>query len=418
MDNPRQRKKGRKTVDGTKQKGSSSTKSVDGKQQAQTRSPCVQCLLMFCAVVGVVTAVILILPCPADPQEYSFPDPPKLEGPLAPNTVLSRTERFLEGKVMGPESLVTYKGDLYTGTADGKVLRIRGEEVTLVGRTGTPPCGTYETEPTCGRPLGMRVDSLGNLYIADAYLGLLKMNISTGEHETLIPMDVEVAGHKMMFPNDLAIDRDGVIYLSDSSLTWQRRDVFSLVMEMKPDGRVLRYDTKTKQVRQIMDGISFSNGVELSPDQSYLVVAETSKARILKHHLRGEHAGRTDVLTDNLPGLPDNVRRSSRGGYWVALAATRGTKGPNLMDAIQARAWLKRLIFKVLPMHLVLLAAPQYGLILEIDETGAIVASYHDPEAKSIASGSEIHEHEGHLYIGSYVARFLGRLALEELDRL
>ncbi|CAH1262052.1 APMAP [Branchiostoma lanceolatum] len=416
MENPRQRKKGRK-AGGSKERGRS-TKPVDNNHQAQTRSPCTLCLVVFGAILGVLTAVLLILPCPADPQEYSFSDPRKLEGPLAPNTILSRTEHFVEGKVIGPESLVTYKGDLYTGTADGKVLRIRGEEVTLVGRTGAPPCGTYETEPTCGRPLGMRVDSLGNLYIADAYMGLLKMNISTGEHETLIPMDVEVAGHKMMFPNDLAIDRDGVIYLSDSSLTWQRRDVFSLVMEMKPGGRVLRYDTKTKQVRQIMDGITFANGVELSPDQSYLVVAETSTARILKHHLRGEHAGRTDVLTDNLPGLPDNIRRSSRGGYWVGLAATRGTNGLNILDAVQARAWLKRLMFKVLPMNLVLLAAPRYGLIVKIDEAGAIVASYHDPGAKSIAGGSEIHEHDGHLYIGSYFARFIGKLSIEELDRL
>ncbi|XP_035670101.1 adipocyte plasma membrane-associated protein-like [Branchiostoma floridae] len=417
MEHPRQRKKGRK-AEGSKEKRSPG-KPLDRKHQTQqTRTPCVQCLVVFCAFLGLLTTVLMILPCPADPQEYSFSAPPKLEGPLAPNTILSRAEHFVEGKVAGPESLVTYKGDLYTGTADGRVLRIRGEEVTLVGRTGTPPCGTYETEPTCGRPLGMRVDSLGNLYIADAYLGLLKMNISTGEHKTLIPMDVEVAGHKMMFPNDLAMDQDGVIYLSDSSLTWQRRDVFSLVLEMKPEGRVLRYDTKTKQVRQIMDGINFANGVELSPDQSYLVVAETSTARILKHHLRGDHAGRTEVLADNLPGLPDNIRRSSRGGYWVALAATRGTKGPNVMDAIQARAWLKRLIFKTIPTTLLLHAAPKYGLILEIDETGTIVASYHDPDAASIAGGSEIHEHDGHLYIGSYFARFIGKLAMEELDRL
>ena len=31
-------------------------------------------------------------------------------------------------------------------------------------------------------------------------------------------------------------------------------------------------------------------------------------------------AGSTDVLVDNLPGVPDNIHRASAGGFWVALA--------------------------------------------------------------------------------------------------
>jgi len=37
---------------------------------------------------------------------YSLPDPPRLEGPLKPNSHLHIAERLYEGKVLGPESIV------------------------------------------------------------------------------------------------------------------------------------------------------------------------------------------------------------------------------------------------------------------------------------------------------------------------
>jgi len=40
--------------------------------------------------------------------------------------------------------------------------------------------GGYDNEPTCGRPLGMRLDSDGYLIVCDAYLGLYKVNVATG----------------------------------------------------------------------------------------------------------------------------------------------------------------------------------------------------------------------------------------------
>ena len=40
--------------------------------------------------------------------------------------------------------------------------------------------GAFEDEPVCGRPLGMRFDRDGYLIVADAYLGLYKVNVATG----------------------------------------------------------------------------------------------------------------------------------------------------------------------------------------------------------------------------------------------
>ena len=38
-------------------------------------------------------------------------------------------------------SFSIYPGFLYTGTSDGQIVKIKGEEITNVARLGVPPCG-------------------------------------------------------------------------------------------------------------------------------------------------------------------------------------------------------------------------------------------------------------------------------------
>ncbi len=40
--------------------------------------------------------------------------------------------------------------------------------------------GGYDNEPSCGRPLGMRMHVDGHLVVMDAYLGIFNVNIDTG----------------------------------------------------------------------------------------------------------------------------------------------------------------------------------------------------------------------------------------------
>uniref|UniRef100_A0A1I7SY21 Alpha-1,3-mannosyl-glycoprotein 2-beta-N-acetylglucosaminyltransferase n=1 Tax=Caenorhabditis tropicalis TaxID=1561998 RepID=A0A1I7SY21_9PELO len=40
-------------------------------------------------------------------------------------------------------------------------------------------------------------------------------------------------------------------------------------------------------------------------------------------------SGKIEMFAFNLPGLPDNIRRSGRGTYWVGLAATRSATHPS-----------------------------------------------------------------------------------------
>lgn len=45
--------------------------------------------------------------------------------------------------------------------------------------------GGQHEEHICGRPLGMRFDKAGRLYVIDAYLGLFLVDVKTGNHNNV-----------------------------------------------------------------------------------------------------------------------------------------------------------------------------------------------------------------------------------------
>lgn len=76
-------------------------------------------------------------------------------------------------------------------------------------------------EHICGRPLGLRFDkNTGDMYIADAYLGLFKVGPEGGLATLLTD---QVHGAPLRFTNDLDVDDQGNIYFTDSSTQFQRR---------------------------------------------------------------------------------------------------------------------------------------------------------------------------------------------------
>ena len=83
------------------------------------------------------------------------------------------------------------------------------------------PLSYLPNEHICGRPLGLRFDkNTGDLYIADAYLGLFKVGPEGGLATSLV---TEAEGVPLRFTNDLDIDDEGNIYFTDSSSKYQRR---------------------------------------------------------------------------------------------------------------------------------------------------------------------------------------------------
>ncbi|XP_064020715.1 adipocyte plasma membrane-associated protein isoform X3 [Pogoniulus pusillus] len=321
--------------------------------------------------------VTLLLDSPIDPQPISLKEPPLLAGVLEPNVKLRKAERLWENQLVGPESIANIGDVLFTGTADGKIIKIENGEIETIARIGHGPCG--ET----------------------------KMLVST---KTLIE------GQKLSFLNDLTVTQDGrKIYFTDSSSKWQRRDYLFLTLEGTDDGRLLEYDTVTKEVKVLMVGLRFPNGVQLSPAEDFVLVQETTMARIRRYYVSGLMKGGADMFVENLPGLPDNIRLSSSGGYWVAMSAVRPNPGFSLLDFLSEKPWIKRMIFKLLSQETVTKFVPKYSLVVELSETGSYRRSFHDPNGVTVAYVSEAHEHNGYLYLGSFRSPFICRLNLQHV---
>ena len=85
---------------------------------------------------------------------------------------------------------------------------------------GSPPSLKIELEHICGRPLGMRFDKKGDLYVADAYYGLCVVGPEGGLAKVIV---TEAEGIPLAFTNDVEFDDDGFIYFTDSSSKYHRR---------------------------------------------------------------------------------------------------------------------------------------------------------------------------------------------------
>ena len=54
-------------------------------------------------------------------------------------------------------------------------------------------------------------------------------------------------------------------------------------METNKLGRVLEYNSITAQARTVQDGLYLANGLSLSQDETYLIVAEMSVCKMQKY---------------------------------------------------------------------------------------------------------------------------------------
>ena len=66
--------------------------------------------------------------------------------------------------------------------------------------------------------------------------------------------------------------------------------------------------------------------------------------------MKGEKAGQKEVFIDNLPKVPDNIRPSKNGGYWVGLApgpVRHAGKWFSIPEWFGERPWFRKQITKV-----------------------------------------------------------------------
>ncbi|KAF8009373.1 hypothetical protein BT93_J0388 [Corymbia citriodora subsp. variegata] len=387
---------------------------------------------------GVLAGVFLLvaLYCGTDPFRHSalsgFPDfeayradmPPWSEVPPERDSrnLLQRSEIKFLNQIQGPESIAfdpLGRGP-YTGVADGRVLFWDGQAWSDFAYTSPnrselcnpkpSPLSYLKNEHICGRPLGLRFDKkTGDLYIADAYFGLMKVGPEGGLATSLT---TEAEGIPLRFTNDLDIDDEGNVYFTDSSSIYQRRNFLHLVFSAESSGRLLKYNPVTKETTVLERNLQFPNGVSLSKDKSFFVFCEGALGRLRKYWLKGDKAG-TSELFAVLPGFPDNVRTNKDGEFWVAVHCHRTLYTYLCALYPKIRKFMLKLPISAKIQFLLHIGGRPHGVVLKYSPEGKILLILEDSQGKVVRAISEVEENDGKLWMGSVLMPFI---AVYDLD--
>ncbi|CAA6670656.1 unnamed protein product [Spirodela intermedia] len=222
----------------------------------------------------------------------------------------------------GPESLAFDRagGGPYTGVVDGRILkwspqRRRWSPFAIPPRAPEGACngsGFFQPTSICGRPLGLQFHhATGRLYIADAFYGLLA--VAAGAED-----------RPFRFANAVDVDQEtGAVYFTDSSARFGIRDHALAVLSGDTTGRLLSYrEASAAPPRVLLRGLAFPNGVALGGGGAFVLVAETTRCRVLRYWLRGRAAGRAEVFAELPEGDTgwgstwEGCRKGRRGVRW------------------------------------------------------------------------------------------------------
>jgi sugar lactone lactonase YvrE len=371
-------------------------------------------LTFIVALIAATLTYLLFAPVPITPAAWTPPTNPGFTGQFEKNSRLAPVQRLNLGQGHAPEDVaVDADGKIYAGFEDGRIVQLQSD--------GTQPrvfANTY------GRPLGLVFDRQGNLIVADALKGLLSIN-RNGEVKLLA--DQADDGEKFNCLNDLDVGADGTIYFTEASQKFPMSQHVNDLLEHQPNGRLLVWDPKTQKARTLLRGIYFANGVAVSPDQSFVLVAETGMYRVRrvwltdakqgesnpkqgqaapKQSLTASNKVEADMFIDNLPGFPDGISSNGKDKFWLALVTPRQA----LFDRLLPHPFLRKVVYR-LPKSLQ--PAPQrYSFVLALDAQGHVVENLQNGAPDCYSQIANAVEHNGTLYFGSIGEDTIGRFPL------
>lgn len=320
-------------------------------------------------VVIVAVLYLLLWPVAVEPVAWEAPADEGLTGAFSENALLSPATGIDLEHFAGPEdAALGHDGHVYATTENGVVLRISpsGRTVTVFADTG-------------GRPLGIERYRDEAFIVANPFIGLQRIDVD-GSVTTML---AEIDGQAIGYANDVAVADDGRIFLSNASTKFGAAAFGGTleaslldILEHGGNGVIIEYEPASGRARILLDGLNFANGVAISRDQQFLLVAETGSYRILKHWLEGPGAGTTEVLIDNLPGFPDNINTGMHGRFWVGLVAPRN----GLVDRLSGHPFARKIVQRLPAIVRPKPVASSH--VIAVDAEGTVLMDLQDPGAR------------------------------------
>ncbi|GAB2295597.1 hypothetical protein Dimus_029756 [Dionaea muscipula] len=320
---------------------------------------------------------------------------------------------------VGPESIAfdpNGRGP-YVGVSDGRIIRWDWDlrrwidfAVTSPNRENCHgPDNHEETEHICGRPLGLRFNQkTGDLYIADAYMGLLVVGPNGG---LATPLSAQTDEAPFWFTNGLDIDQTtGDVYFTASSNRYTRRNYLEAIISGDQTGKLMKYDPTRDKMTTLLQNLTFPNGVALSRNGDFILALESTSCRVLKYWLRTSKVGTVESLT-KLPGFPDNIKMNSKGEFWVGMYSRRG----KLLDWILSYPGLGEKLVNppldgILKLGTSIVRKRAIGMAIKLSEGGDRILQVLEERSGRLKFVSEVVENNGDLWFGSVIMPFLSVL--------
>jgi gluconolactonase len=231
---------------------------------------------------------------------------------MQPQISLQKFEVFADG-LDHPEGLAfDADGNLWAGGELGQIYKISRK-------------GKIRTVTTLGGfNLGLTFSAHQDLFVCNFKLGALIQLDRSGK---TIRSWERAGRYRLRTPNFSVFDREGNLYFSDSG-EFNKNDGFLFVL--RPNGKI----------EQLLDRLSFPNGLSLSADERTLYIVQSTKNNVLAVPLPGTGPiGKPRVYAAGLNNVPDGAALDKDGNLYVTCYASHNVYRVTPDGKVSLFAW-------------------------------------------------------------------------------